>query len=55
MLDQAVKIIERVLDSVIMSHVDINSMQFGVMPGWGTTDEILFYASYKRNIQVNIC
>ena len=27
------KIIERVLDSVIRSQVDINSIQFGFMPG----------------------
>ena len=27
------KVIERVLDSVIRSEVDINSMQFGFMPG----------------------
>ena len=34
------KIIERHLDSVIRSQVDINSMQFGFMPSWGTTDKI---------------
>ena len=44
------KIIERVLDSVIRSQVDIDSMQFRSMPDQGTTDAILFYSSYKRNI-----
>ena len=40
MLDQVMKIIKRVLDSVIRPQVDINSMQFGFMPGEGTTDPI---------------
>ena len=40
MLDQVMKTIERVLDLVIRSQVDINSMQFGFVPGWGTTDAI---------------
>ena len=39
-LDQVMKIIERVLDSVIRSQVDIDSMQFEFMPGRGTTDAI---------------
>ena len=39
-LDQVIKIIERVLDSVIRSQIDIDSMQFGFMPGQGTTDAI---------------
>ena len=34
------KIIERVLDSMIRSQVDIGSMQLGFIPGWGTTDAI---------------
>ena len=40
MLDQVMKIIKRVLDSVIRPQVDINSMQFGFMPGEGATDAI---------------
>ena len=50
LLDQVMKIIERVLDSVMRSQVDINSMQFRSIPDQGTTDAILFYSSYKRNI-----
>ena len=34
------KIIERVLDSAIRSQFDTYSMQFGFMPGRGTTDAI---------------
>ena len=40
MLDQAITIIERVIDSEIRSEVDIDSMQFGFIPGWGTRDAI---------------
>ena len=40
MLDQVMKTIERVLDLVIRSQVDISSMQFGFVPAWGTTDAI---------------
>ena len=40
LLDQVMKIIERVLDSVIRSQVDIDSMQFGFIPGRGITDAI---------------
>ena len=40
LLDQVLKIIERHLDSVIRSQVDIDSMQFGFVPSWGTTDTI---------------
>ena len=47
MLDQVMKIIEIVLDSVIRSQVDINSMQFGFM---ASQMQYLFYTSYKRNI-----
>ena len=40
MLDQVMKIIERVLDTMIRSQVDINNMQFGFVPGRSTTDAI---------------
>ena len=40
LLDQVLKVIERVLEGVIRSQVDINEMQFGFMPGRGTTDAI---------------
>ena len=38
--DQAMKLVERVLDSKIRKMVDIDSMQFGFVPGRGTTDAI---------------
>jgi len=40
LLEQVMKIVERVLDPVIRSQVDIDAMQFGFMPGRGTTDAI---------------
>ena len=38
--DQVMKLLERVLDSSIRSMVDIDEMQFGFVPGRGTTDAI---------------
>ena len=38
--DQVLKVLERVLDSAIRDMVDINEMQFGFVPGKGTTDAI---------------
>ena len=40
LLDQVMKIIERVIESVIRSQIEIDDMQFGFMPGRGTTDAI---------------
>ena len=34
------KLLERVLDSFIREMVDIDAMQFGFVPGRGTTDAI---------------
>ena len=38
--DQVMKLLERVLDSFIREMVDIDTMQFGFVPGRGTTDAI---------------
>ena len=38
--DQVMKLLERVLDSFIREMVDIDAMQFGFVPGHGTTDAI---------------
>ena len=37
-LDKVMKVIERVLDSLIRSQVDTNRMVFDIMPCWGTTE-----------------
>ena len=38
--DQVMKVLERVLDSIIRQMVDIGKIQFGFVPGRGTTDAI---------------
>ena len=57
MLDQVLKIVERVLEQIIREQVSIDSMQFGFMPGKGTTDAIFIlrqlhekYISKKKDI-----
>ena len=40
LLDQGLKVVERIVESSLRSHVNIDSMQFGFMPGRGTTDPI---------------
>ena len=41
LLEHAMKIVERVLEKGIRKLVNIDSMQFGFMPGRGTTDALL--------------
>ena len=40
LLDQCLKVVERIVESFIRERVVINDMQFGFMPGRGTTDAI---------------
>ena len=40
--DQVMKLLERTLDLYIRTMVDIDEMQFGFMPGRGTTDDAIF-------------
>ena len=39
-LDQVIKVVEHILATIIRTHVDIHAMQFGFMPGRGTTNAI---------------
>ena len=48
LLDQVMKILERVHDSVIRSPVDIDSMQFGFMSGQGTPDTIFIQCQLQE-------
>ena len=57
MLDQVLKIVERVFEVSIREQVCIDSMQFGFMPGKGTTDAIFIlrqlhekHISKKKNL-----
>ena len=40
LLEQSMKVLERVLEKRIRCQVSIDNMQFGFMPGKGTTDAI---------------
>ena len=40
LLDQVMKIMEHIFATIIRTQVDIDTMQFGFMPGRGTTDAI---------------
>ena len=39
-IEHVLKVLERVVESLIRKRVEINDMQFGFMPGRGTTDAI---------------
>ena len=51
LLEQTMKIYERVLEKRIRSQVDINEMQFGFMPGKGTTDAIFIIRQLQEKHQ----
>ena len=40
LLDQCLKVIERIVEVIIRDRIEIDKMQFGFMPGRGTTDAI---------------
>ena len=40
LIEQVLKVLERVVESLIRKRVEIDDMQFGFMPGRGTTDAI---------------
>lgn len=57
MLDQVLKLLERILEPIIRSQVKIDSMQFGFMPGKGAIDAIFIlrqlqekYISKKKDM-----
>ena len=41
LLEHAVKVLERVIEGRVSEIVKIDSMQFGFMAGWSTTDNIM--------------
>ena len=47
LLDHTMKIVEKVLERRIRELVNIDSMQFGFMPGRGTTDALFVVDSSK--------
>ena len=51
LLEQGMKVVERVLERRLRQAVEIDKMQFGFRPGTGTTEEYLLQDSYKRDIE----
>ena len=50
-LEQPMKVLERVLEKRIRYHVSIDNMQFGFMPGKGTTDAIFIMRQVQEKHQ----
>ena len=46
--DQVMKLLERVLDSFIGKMVNIDNMQFGFVPGRGTTEAIFIIRQFQE-------
>ena len=51
LLEQLMKVIERVFEKRIRCQVSIDNMQFGFMPGKGTTDAIFIMLQVQENHQ----
>ena len=48
--EKVVKVLERIIDSLIGQLVSINDSQFGFVPGRGTTDVIFVVKQLQRSI-----
>ena len=51
LLEQPIKVIERVFEKGIRCHVSICNMQFSFMPGKGTTDAIFIMRRVQEKHQ----
>ena len=51
LLEQPIKVLERVLEKRIRCQVSIDNMQFGFMPGKGTTDAIFIMRQVQEKHQ----
>ena len=51
LLEQPMKVLERVLEKRIRCQVSIDNMQFGLMPGKGTTDAIFIMRQVQEKHQ----
>ena len=51
LLEQPMKVLERVLEKRIRCPVSIDNMQFGIMPGKGTTDTIFIMRQVQKKHQ----
>ena len=50
LIDQVLKIIERIIETLIRSQINIDSMQFGFMRGRGTIDAISILQQLAREV-----
>ena len=50
LVDQVMKVIERVIDKLLRERIDIDEMQFGFVPGRGTTDAIFLLRQLQKSI-----
>ena len=48
MVDHVMKVIERVIDKLLRERIDIDEMQFGFVPGRGTTDAIFLFRQLQE-------
>ena len=55
LLEHGTKIIKRVLEKKIRALVVVDDMQFGFMPGRGTTDERRMQQEYRKKIKNCTC
>ena len=51
LLEHGIKIVERLLEKRIRALVEVDNMQFGFMPGRGTTDAFFYSEKNARGIQ----
>jgi len=49
-LERGMKIVEMVLERRIQALIKLDEMQFGFMPGKGTTDCFIYIETYARGI-----
>ena len=49
LIEQVMKVLERVVEGLIRQRVEIDEMQCGFMSGRGTTDAIFIVLSYRRS------
>jgi hypothetical protein len=52
LLDQMLKLTERVMEGIIRTQINIDAMQFGFMPGRGTTDAIFIVRQMQEKHNV---
>jgi len=52
LLEQAMKVVERIFELRIQQQIDKDDMQFGFMEGKGTTDTIFIVRQMQRSLEL---